>query len=45
MVVNELDYRLISLESNDQSFWWVKGNREKIMELFEFYGIEDYVDH
>lgn len=41
----ELDYRLISLESNDQSFWWVKGNREKIVELFELYGIEDYVDN
>ena len=40
-----LDYRLISLESNDQSFWWVKGSREKIVELFEIYGIDDFVEN
>lgn len=41
----KVDYRMISLESNDQSFWWVKGKKEKIIELFELYGLEDYVDN
>lgn len=39
-----VDYRLISLDSDDQSFWWIKGNKEKVVQFLEWYDLEDYLE-
>ncbi len=41
---SNLDYNIISIESNDQAFWWLKGKREKVEQLFALYELAYFVD-